>query len=152
MAGERNTGILGGTFDPIHVGHLILAEEARTKLSLREIIFVPAGRPWLKPDREITAVSHRVEMVRQAIASNPSFDICTLEVERSAPSYSVDTLRMLGDKMGSEVDFFFILGQDALTDLPLWKEPERKKWWSWRRVSRFHAIQNPGDYTLIALR
>jgi nicotinate-nucleotide adenylyltransferase len=120
-----NIGVLGGTFDPIHMGHLVVAEEARIKLELREILFVPAGQPWLKLDRNITPAVHRVEMVRRAIADNPPFKLCTLEVERAGPSYTVDTLTMLRKQLGSEASLFFILGRDTLSELPLWKEPEK---------------------------
>ncbi|MCJ7791038.1 MAG: nicotinate-nucleotide adenylyltransferase [Dehalococcoidia bacterium] len=120
-----NIGILGGTFDPIHIGHLVVAEEARIKLGLREVLFVPAGQPWLKLGRNITPAVHRVEMVRRAIADNPNFKLCTLEVERPGPSYTVDTLAMLRKQLGSEASLFFILGRDTLAELPLWKEPEK---------------------------
>jgi len=120
-----NIGVLGGTFDPIHIGHLVVAEEARIKLELREVLLVPAGQPWLKLDRNITAAVHRVEMVRRAIADNPHFRLCALEVERPGLSYTVDTLTMLRKQLGSEASFFFILGRDTLAELPLWKEPEK---------------------------
>ncbi|MFC1911133.1 nicotinate-nucleotide adenylyltransferase [Chloroflexota bacterium] len=120
-----NIGVLGGTFDPIHVGHLIIAEEARIKLGLAEVLFVPAGQPWLKQDRDITPAAHRVEMVRRAIADNPYFELSTLEVDRSGPSYTVDTLTFLQDQRGSKTSLFFILGRDTLAELPLWKEPRR---------------------------
>ncbi|MFO7997216.1 MAG: nicotinate-nucleotide adenylyltransferase [Dehalococcoidia bacterium] len=120
-----NIGVLGGTFDPIHIGHLIVAEEARIRLGFQEVLFVPAGQPWLKPDRNITPAVHRVEMVRRAIADNPHFKTCTLEVERPGPSYSVDTLMVLRKQLGNEASFFFILGRDTLADLPLWKEPAK---------------------------
>jgi nicotinate-nucleotide adenylyltransferase len=120
-----NVGILGGTFDPIHIGHLVVAEEARIKLGFDEVLFVPAGRPWLKLDRNITPAVHRVEMVRRAIADNPHFKLSTLEVERPGPSYSVDTLTMLKKQMGSEASLFFVLGRDTLAELPLWKEPKK---------------------------
>jgi nicotinate-nucleotide adenylyltransferase len=118
-------GILGGTFDPVHIGHLIVAEEARIKFVLREVLFVPAGQPWLKRDRSITEAAHRVEMVRRAISDNPYFKICTLEVERRGPSYAVDTLTMLQKQLGGEAIFFFIVGRDILDELPLWKEPQK---------------------------
>jgi nicotinate-nucleotide adenylyltransferase len=120
-----NIGILGGTFDPIHIGHLVVADEARTKLELREVLFMPAGEPWLKEDHDITPAVHRVEMVRRAIADNPYFRLCTLEVERPGPSYTVDTLAVLQEQLGSEASLFFILGRDTLDELPLWKEPKR---------------------------
>ena len=118
-----NIGVFGGTFDPIHTGHLIIAEEARIKLGFSKVLFVPAGQPWLKLNHSITPAAHRVEMVRRAIASNPYFELCTLEVERPGPSYTVDTIIMLQKQLGAEASFFFILGQDTLADLPLWKEP-----------------------------
>ena len=118
-------GILGGTFDPIHVGHLIMAEGARAKLGLVQVLFVPAGRPWLKLNRAITSVGYRVEMTRRAIVGNPYFELCTLEAERSGPSYSVDTLLALGKRFGAEADFFFILGCDSLAELALWRDPAR---------------------------
>jgi len=120
-----NIGILGGTFDPIHIGHLVIAEEARIKLEFGEVLFVPAGQPWRKLDRNITPAVHRVEMVRRAIADNPHFKLCTLEVERPGPSYTVDTLMMLRKQLGSEASLFFILGRDTLAELPLWKEPKK---------------------------
>lgn len=120
-----NIGILGGTFDPIHIGHLVVAEEARVKLGLSEVLFVPAGQPWLKQDRDIAPAVHRVEMVRRAIADNPYFKLNTLEVDRPGPSYTVDTLTLLQDQLSSETSLFFILGRDTLAELPLWKEPEK---------------------------
>ena len=120
-----NIGVLGGTFDPIHTGHLLVAEEARIKLGFGEVLFVPAGQPWLKLDRNITPAVHRVEMVRRAIADNPHFKLCTLEIERPGPSYTVDTLTILREQLGGEVRLFFILGRDTLAELPLWKEPKK---------------------------
>jgi len=120
-----NIGILGGTFDPIHIGHLILAEKTWMQLKLSEVLFVPTGQPWLKMGCEITPALQRVEMVRRAIADNPYFKLCTLEVERPGPSYTVDTLIELKKQRDSGVTFFFILGQDTLMGLPLWKEPQK---------------------------
>lgn len=118
-------GILGGTFDPIHIGHLIIAEGVRAKLDLSQVIFVPTGQPWLKVDRNIASAIHRVEMTQRAVRDNMYFDVCTLEVERAGPSYTVDTMVALGKRFGEEVDFFFILGYDTLAELGLWKEPAR---------------------------
>jgi len=120
-----NIGVLGGTFDPIHIGHLVVAEEARIRLGFREVLFVPAGQPWLKLDRNITPAVHRVEMVRRAIADNPHFKLCTLEIERPGPSYTVDTLTILRKQLGSEASLFFLIGRDTLAELPLWKEPQK---------------------------
>ncbi len=118
-------GILGGTFDPIHLGHLAIAEGARFGLGLDEVIFIPAGRPWLKGDRDISAAAHRVEMVRLAIAPSPYFRLSTMEIERPGPSYAVDTMTELKNQLGDEAKSFFILGWGALAELPAWKEPSR---------------------------
>ena len=120
-----NIGILGGTFDPIHIGHRILAEEARVQVKLDEVLFVPTGQPWLKAERSITQAFHRVEMVRRAIADNSCFKLCTLEIECHGPSYTVDTLVALREQLGAEASFFFILGRDSLAGLPFWKEPNK---------------------------
>ncbi len=120
-----NIGVLGGTFDPVHIGHLVVAEEARIRLGFKEVLFVPAGQPWLKLDHNITPEVHRVEMVRRAIADNTHFKLCTIEVERPGPSYTVDTLTRLQKQLGSEASLFFIIGRDTLAELPLWKEPEK---------------------------
>ncbi len=117
-------GVMGGTFDPVHTGHLIAAEEARVKLALDTILFVPAGRPWLKAGCFITPAAHRVQMVRLATESNPFFELSTIEVERPGHSYTVDTMRELRDRYGSKVELFFILGSDSVSGLPQWKEPE----------------------------
>ena len=78
-------GVLGGTFDPVHVGHLAMAEEVRLQLGLGQVLFLPAGQPWLKEGQSLTSVEHRIQMVRLAIASNPDFQICLDEVERPGP-------------------------------------------------------------------
>lgn len=118
-------GVLGGTFDPVHVAHLILAEEARIRLGLSKVLFVPAGQPWLKVNYVVATQQHRVEMVRRAIASNPYFELSTIELEHTGPSYTVDTITVLQKQLGAEASLFFILGLDALRDLPLWKEPAK---------------------------
>ena len=120
-----NAGILGGTFDPIHLGHIAIAEEARVKLGLSRVLFIPAGQPWLKADRDVTTSDHRVEMVKLAIADNPCFGLSTVEVERSGPSYVVDTVDILQQHLGPEVRFFFLLGWDSLSEFHRWKEPAR---------------------------
>ena len=118
-----NIGVLGGTFDPVHLGHLIMAEEVRVRLDLAEILFVPAGQPWLKPNIPISTAKHRVEMVRLAIADKPYFKLSTMEIERAGPSYTVDTIAELQGQLGAEL--FFILGWDNLAQLPQWHEPSR---------------------------
>lgn len=118
-------GVMGGTFDPIHLAHLILAEQARVFLGLDRVLFVPAGAPWRKADRRIAPVADRVAMVRAALAGDPYFEVSLIESERRGPSYTVDTLSVLQRQLGPQAELHFILGQDALADLPNWREPTR---------------------------
>ena len=118
-------GVLGGTFDPIHIGHLKVAEEVTARLNLSEIIFMPAGQPWLKGDNPISLAEHRVEMVRLAIAGKPYFKLSTVEIDRAGPTYTVDTMAELRRQLGSGHELFFILGWDNLIQLPEWQEPSR---------------------------
>ncbi len=120
-----NIGVLGGTFDPIHIGHLILAEEVRARLNLAEILFVPAGQPWLKVDSPISPAEHRVEMVRLAIADKPYFKLSTMEIERPGPTYTVDTIAELKAQLRTGDELFFILGWDNLAELPQWRQPSQ---------------------------
>jgi nicotinate-nucleotide adenylyltransferase len=113
---------MGGTFDPIHVGHLAVAEEAREVLGLDRILFVPAGRPPHKKAVNVTAVEHRVAMVELAIADNRAFELSRVEIDRPGPSYTVDTLEELataGDQLT------VILSAETFTELPTWHEPDR---------------------------
>lgn len=120
-----NIGVLGGTFDPIHNGHLLLAEEVRARLNLAETLFVPAGQPWLKVDNPISSAEHRVEMMRLAIVDRPYFKLEVMEIRRPGPSYTVDTIDRLKAQLGIGNEFFFILGADNLAELPLWRESSR---------------------------
>ena len=120
-----NIGVLGGTFDPIHNGHLIVAEETKVRLNLAEILFVPAGLPWLRMNSSILAAEHRVQMVRLAIGDKPYFKLSTMEIERAGPSYTVDTIAELRAQLEAGSELFFILGWDCLAELPKWREPER---------------------------
>ena len=115
-------GVLGGTFDPVHVGHLVLAEQAREQLRLGRVLWVPAGDPWRKPGAAVTAAGHRLAMVRLAIAGNDAFEVTTAELDRSGPTYTVDTLRELHGEHAAE-ELTFLLGLDALFDLPNGHEP-----------------------------
>ncbi len=115
-------GVLGGTFDPVQMDHLLLAEEARLRVPLDVVTFVPAGQPWRKEGRDIAPAADRLAMVRLAIEGHDAFDVSTIELDREGPSYIVDTLEALaagGDEL------FFIMGADALVDLPHWREPQR---------------------------
>lgn len=119
-----NVGILGGTFDPVHFGHLLLAEQARDQLGLDQVLLIPAGDPWRKSHRAITPAEHRLAMLRLAIEGSSAFGISDIELRREGPTYTADTLEALA---GERLDdaFWFILGADALRDLPNWREPER---------------------------
>src|SRR5437588_11807598 len=120
LANTRGVGLLGGTFDPIHYGHLVIAEEVRTALDLTKMVFVPAGYPPHKPEKTISETRHRLAMVELAIASNPHFSISTVDVERPGPSYTVETLRLLREKWGEETEIYFVIGWDSLEELPTW--------------------------------
>ena len=120
-----NIGVLGGTFDPVHKVHLMLAEEARTRLGLARVIFVPAGQPQLKPSHYISPVEHRLQMVRLAIAGEPDFKLSMVEIDRDGPSYAVDTIAQLREEFGKGDEIFFIMGWDSLAQLPKWHEPSR---------------------------
>ena len=116
--------MLGGTFDPIHIGHLLLAESAREQLGLDSVLFVPAAVQWRKARADVSEARRRVEMVRLAIAGNPAFALCTLEVERGGPSYTAETLEQLA-AMNPGAELYLILGEDAFNDLPNWYDPGR---------------------------
>lgn len=120
-----NIGVLGGTFDPIHMGHLVVAEETKVRLKLAEVLFVPAGLPWLRVNSPLSAAEHRVHMVRLAIGDKPYFKLSTTEIERAGPSYTVDTIAELKGRLGGGDELFFILGWDCLAELPKWREPSR---------------------------
>jgi len=140
-----NIGVLGGTFDPVHKGHIMVAEEARARLDLAEVLFVPAGQPPLKEDSPILAVEHRVQMVRLAIADYPYYKLSTIEIDRPGPSFTVDTIVELRDKLGDGDELFFIVGWDSLAQLPKWKEPSRLI-----KMCRLVAVPRPG-YSLPGL-
>lgn len=119
-----NTGVLGGTFNPIHNGHIAIAEAARIALNLDEIYFIPTGQPQLKDNDVLLATEHRVQMINVAISEKPFYKLSTIEVERAGPSYTVDTLSELRRQLSSEHELFFILGWDSLAQLPHWKDPD----------------------------
>ena len=115
-------GLLGGTFDPPHVGHLVLGECAREQLGLERVYFMPAGDPWRKAGGDVSPAGHRLAMTHLAIAGNAGFHLDEREVERIGPTYTVDTLRELHAE-GMD-DVILILGNDALADMPSWREPD----------------------------
>lgn len=113
--------MLGGTFDPPHLGHLAAAEEARHRLGLREILWIPAGSPPHKAHVPVTPAHHRLAMLRRAVADNPRFRVSEFELEREGPSYTVDTLRALGEAQGEPL--VFLLGSDEFAALDTWHRP-----------------------------
>ena len=118
-----NIALLGGTFDPVHVGHLTVAEVVSEKLKPVDVVFIPAARPWLKSDRNISPARDRLEMVRLAILGNPHYSLSTAETERSGPSYTVDTLREFKARISAQDDLYFVIGWDNLLELGRWREP-----------------------------
>jgi len=117
-------GIMGGTFDPIHLGHLAIGEEAREALALDLVLFVPAGEPPHKPAGAVTAVAHRVAMVELAIADNERFELSSIEIERAGPSYTLDTVEELA-RRNAGTALHLIVSAETFAHLPTWHEPER---------------------------
>ncbi len=116
----RRLGVMGGTFDPIHYGHLVTAEEALHQFGLEGVIFVPTGRPWLKERTDVSPPEDRYLMTVIATASNPLFQVSRMEVDRDGPTYTVDTLR--GLKAELDADLFFVTGADAVMEIVQWKQ------------------------------
>ena len=136
---ERRLGVMGGTFDPIHHGHLLTAEEAAVQFGLDEVVFVPTGQPWMKEERDVSSPEHRYLMTVIATASNPRFSVSRLEVDREGPTYTVDTLRELKDQHGGNVDLFFVTGADAVLEIFQWKDPDEIL-----ELAHFIAATRPG--------
>jgi nicotinate-nucleotide adenylyltransferase len=122
---EHSVGVFGGTFDPIHHGHLLVAEEAREALGLASVVFVPAAVSPFKADRVVTAPEHRLAMVRAAIAGNPRFAASTAEMDRPGPSYTVETLTAFAAGGAGPEALWLILSSEALAGFPRWREPGR---------------------------
>lgn len=120
----KKTGIMGGTFNPIHMGHLIIAEKAREQFHLDEVIFMPSGTPYMKSDKDVLPGDIRAEMTRLATQDNPFFDISTIEIEKEGNTYTYQTLETLHDK-NPNTEYYFILGADSLFTIENWKEPAR---------------------------
>lgn len=118
-------GIVGGTFDPPHLGHLVMAEAARAQLELDEVIFMPAAQPPHKQGRIISSLTHRLAMVRRAIANHEQFTLSTFEATRTGLNYTTETMRLLRQEWGNHVQLFFIMGLDSLADLPKWYQPQQ---------------------------
>jgi len=119
----RRLGFLGGTFDPPHIGHLLLAEVARQQLDLERVYFLPAGEPPHKRDERVSPVELRINMAEMAIADNPHFTLDTIDAERPAPHYTATLLPLLNDRYPSS-EIWLLIGGDSLRDLPTWHRPQ----------------------------
>jgi len=151
---DRRVGILGGTFDPIHYGHLVIAEQVREALELDRVLFVPAARPPHKMDLDISPAADRAAMVELAISGNPAFSVCRMELERDGPSYTVDTLETLTDEArrdGVAREFFFILSSEAAAALPNWRSPARILELARLAVVRRLGFSRPDEHALAQL-
>ncbi|MBO8141865.1 MAG: nicotinate-nucleotide adenylyltransferase [Firmicutes bacterium] len=135
----RRLGVMGGTFDPIHYGHLVTAEAAAEEFDLEQVIFVPAGQPPHKPPGAVSDAGHRYLMTVLATLANPRFAVSRVDIERPGPSYTVDTLRELRRQFGSGVELYFITGADAMLQILQWKDPE-----SLFELCHFIAATRPG--------
>ena len=121
--GEKlRVGVLGGTFDPVHNAHLAIAGEAKRQLGLTEVIFVPAGQPWMKADTPISLAAHRLKMLRLALTGKKYFRVSTVDIDHEGPSYTIDTITRLRSELGQKIEFYFIMGWDSLPALPRWKD------------------------------
>jgi nicotinate-nucleotide adenylyltransferase len=118
-------GVLGGTFDPVHRGHIMVAEEARASLTLSRLLMVPAGSPPFKGYKPIASAEHRLAMLRLAVAGMTGIEVSTIEIERPGPSYTVDTIAALRKQYGKDDEIYFIIGRDSLEQFPDWREPAR---------------------------
>ncbi len=129
---------MGGTFDPIHHGHLVAASEVQARFGLDEVVFVPTGRPWQKDDSEVSDAEHRYLMTVIATASNPRFTVSRVDVDRTGPTYTIDTLRELHDA-DPDAELFFITGADALAQILTWKDVD-ELW----QLAHFVGVTRPG--------
>lgn len=134
----RRLGVMGGTFDPIHHGHLLTAEEALVQFDLERVIFVPTGRPWMKEEVAVSPAEDRHLMTVIATASNPRFAVSRIEIDREGPTYTVDTIRMLADE-NPDAELFFITGADAILEIFHWKDPDEIL-----SLAHFIAATRPG--------
>ncbi|GAB3692679.1 nicotinate-nucleotide adenylyltransferase [Angustibacter aerolatus] len=138
MAGPRRIGVMGGTFDPIHHGHLVAAAEVQSVFGLEQVVFVPTGRPWQKDDRRVSPAEQRYLMTVVATASNPDFTVSRVDVDRDGPTYTIDTLRDLRDEH-PDTELHFITGADAMAQILSWKDADELF-----DLARFVGVTRPG--------
>ena len=135
----QRIGIMGGTFDPIHYGHLVTAEQAHYQFNLDKVVFVPSGLPPHKVGKHITSPGHRHMMTVLATTSNPHFEVSSIEVDRVGPSYTIDTVRAFRDRYGDEAGLYFITGADAILEMLEWKDSD-----TLLELCEFIAATRPG--------
>jgi nicotinate-nucleotide adenylyltransferase len=134
----QRVGIMGGTFDPIHHGHLVAASEVQALFGLDEVIFVPTGAPWQKVERQVSPAEHRYLMTVIATASNPRFWVSRVDIDRGGPTYTIDTIRDI-EQQRPGAELFFITGADALAQILSWKDAEETL-----KRARFIGVTRPG--------
>jgi nicotinate-nucleotide adenylyltransferase len=135
----RRIGIMGGTFDPIHHGHLVAASEVADRFGLDEVVFVPTGHPWQKADEPVSSPEDRYLMTVIATASNPRFHVSRADIDRTGPTYTVDTLRDVQQEYGPKAQLFFITGADALEKILSWKDADQMF-----ELAHFIGVTRPG--------
>ena len=135
----RRIGIMGGTFDPIHHGHLVAASEVAGRFGLDEVVFVPTGQPWQKADEKVSPAEDRYLMTVIATASNPRFTTSRVDIDRGGPTYTIDTLRDLRKQYGDQAELYFITGADALEKILSWKDVDEMF-----DLAHFIAVTRPG--------
>lgn len=132
-------GVMGGTFDPIHLGHLVAASEAAHRFALERVVFVPTGQPWQKSDRRVSSPEDRYLMTVIATAADDRFSVSRVDIDRAGPTYTVDTLRDIRADLGEEHEYHFITGADALGEILSWREPEEVL-----RLAHLVGVTRPG--------
>lgn len=132
-------GVMGGTFDPIHIGHLVAASEVAHRFDLERVVFVPTGRPWQKSDRDVSPPEDRYLMTVIATAADDRFSVSRVDVDREGSTYTVDTLRDIRAEIGEEHDYHFITGADALGEILSWREPDEVL-----RLAHLVGVTRPG--------
>ena len=137
----RRIGVMGGTFDPIHHGHLVAASEVGHFFALDEVIFVPTGQPWQKEGRQVSASEDRYLMTVIATASNPRFSVSRVDIDRPGPTYTIDTLRDLRATRRPDAEFFFITGADALEQIMTWQDADELF-----KLAHFVGCTRPGHH------
>ena len=135
---RRRVGVMGGTFDPIHHGHLVAASEVQSWFDLDEVVFVPTGQPWQKADREVSPAEDRYLMTVIATAANPRFNVSRVDIDRHGPTYTIDTLRDLA-ALHPDADLYFITGADAMAALLTWRDHDELF-----ELAQFVGVTRPG--------